>query len=279
MPLHLAGATRELFAFLLNAKSRQVRRDMLLDLFWEDADIATARGAFNTAIWRINKLLKSLSGLAIASTAETVLLEAEPDVLIDAMNLEAAVRHLPRLSPDDGANLREADRDKLVHAVDDYAGPFLDGCDSDWALVEREKFFNLYLRASGSDARRRPAPRLRGSARVRTAILAADPFREQVQCEVMWLYVLSGQRVRALNQYRGYEALLARQLKIMPMAETRALFDYIRADMGGNPIPSDGQHERRPNNAAASREPIGRVTTAIERSRRAGYQTVQPRSA
>jgi DNA-binding SARP family transcriptional activator len=59
-------------------------------------------------------------------------------------------------------------------------------------------------------------------------ILAADPFRERVQCEVMWLYVLNGQRPQALRQFEAFRRQIAREMNVAPMAETRALADYIR---------------------------------------------------
>ena len=86
-------------------------------------------------------------------------------------------------------------------------------------------------------------------------ILAADPFREQVQCEVMWLYVLNGQRPQALRQFETYRRQIAREMNVAPMAETRALADYVR---GGQEAAVDFAELRS----------FGDLRHATERSRR-----------
>ena len=223
----LSGSTGEVFAYLVTNSGRGVRRERLADLFWTESEPARARAALNTAVWRIKKALARLKGIELRSGGDQLLLETSPEIRVDARLLESAVRAAGGLG--EGAALEPAVRAALADAADDYRGPFLDGSASDWAIVERERLNALHLRGLGmlmqDAARRRDYEEALGYGR---RILAADPFRERVQCEVMWLYVLNGQRPQALRQFEAFRRQIAREMSVAPMAETRALADYIR---------------------------------------------------
>ena len=45
-------------------------RERLADLFWTESEPARARAALNTAVWRINKALAGLEGIALKSGGE-----------------------------------------------------------------------------------------------------------------------------------------------------------------------------------------------------------------
>jgi DNA-binding SARP family transcriptional activator len=273
LPLHLAGVTRELLAHLLAREGHELRRDALADLFWEDADPGRARAAHSTAIWRIRKLLHLLPGLSLAAGTETLRLFAANEVVIDTRLLAHAVQAAAGAERAERPRLAGDLRKDLATAVDLYAGPFLDGSGSDWVMVERERLFNLQMRGltllmQDSGQRADYAEALALGHR----ILAADPFREQVQCEVMWLHVLSGQRVQALRKYHDYEAVLARELGIKPMPETCALYQHIRFNLDGDSRPNAIGRER-----PAVAAPIDSALSAIERSRRSLYDTLHTR--
>ena len=272
--LPLSGVTLEIMAYLL-CQGREVRRETLAGQFWEDAEPARARAALNTALWRINKQACQPLGLELASTGETVELSLGGAAL-DVRELEASVRAAVREGEQAG-DLCPDLRARLAAVVDGYGGPFLGGAGGAWAVVQRERLFNLYLRAIGllmydCGRRRRYEDALDYGRR----LLAADPFHEQAQCQVMWLYVLSGQRVRALMQYRDYEALLRREMAIRPMPETCALFELIRADLpAAEGLPAIGLDEA----AAAGRRSgdlVGRLMSVIADSRAGFYQAHQP---
>ena len=223
----LSGSTGDVFAYLLTYAGKDVRRERLADLFWTESEPARARAALNTAVWRINKALAGCDGIALKSGGDHLMLETCPEARIDARLLEAAVRDASAQAVD--GVLDTLVRARLSAVVDDYNGPFLDGSASDWAIVERERLNALHLRGLGLLMRDCAARRDYEEALVYgRRILVADPFREQVQCEVMWLYVLNGQRPQALRQFETYHRQITREMSVAPMAETRALADYIR---------------------------------------------------
>jgi DNA-binding SARP family transcriptional activator len=58
-------------------------------------------------------------------------------------------------------------------------------------------------------------------------ILLDDPFHECAFQEVLCIHVLNGQRGKALQLFDEFSRSLQQELGILPMAETRALRDYV----------------------------------------------------
>jgi DNA-binding SARP family transcriptional activator len=261
----LSGSAGEVFAYLVTNSGRGVRRERLADLFWTEAEPARARAALNTAVWRINKALARLKGIELRSGGDQLMLETSPETRIDARLLESAVRAAS--GPERSEPLDPTVRAALAEAVDEHRGPFLDGSASDWAIVERERLNALHLRGLGilmqDAALRRDYEDALGYGR---RILAADPFRERVQCEVMWLYVLNGQRPQAMRQFEAFRRLILREMSVAPMAETRALAEYIRR---GSEVDLDFEILRE---LATETDPVRRLRDLAERSRLEAYR-------
>ena len=230
--LHLCGPTRRLLAFLLYQANLRFRRERLSDLLWPEKEAAKARSALNTAIWRIRKALceQHIGQMEIVSEAETVGIALCASVEIDAHALTKLVKthDVSGLS-----NPSCAVHTDLARILATSKGLFLDGDDANWVLVERERLINVYMRGQslllGAYARQGDYERALACGR---DILEIDPLHEGVQRQVMWLYMLNGQRARAIHQYRNCAALLKRELGIAPMPETSALYQHIVKDTG-----------------------------------------------
>lgn len=266
--LSLSGSTGDVFAYLITYAGRDIRRERLADLFWSESEPARGRAALNTAVWRINKILGGLVGIKLRSAGDLLMLETCDEAEVDTKQLEAAVR-----AAGCGASetpLDETVRATLARAADNSVGPFLDGSASDWAIVERERLNALHLRALTmllhDSARHRDYEDALDYGR---RILVLDPFREEVQCQVMWLYLLSGQRTHALRQFDTYRRQLSQEMGVPPMAETRALADYIRTDPDG-----DLAIAGRPNLSRGRRDSLSGLLSAAEESRRNAYQAL-----
>ena len=266
----LTGSARELLSYLCTHLGKELRRERIADLVWRDLDETRSRAALNTAVWRINKFVKTCRDLRLRSTSEYLCLEAADDVCVDATLLEGAVRRAIDVWNQD-LLLSEAIRQNLVAGVALYVAPFLEDCAAEWALVERERLFILHLRGLGllmQDCGMRRD--YQGALEYGNLILSADPFREQVQCEVMWLHVLSGQRAKALKQYSAYRALLAREMGLEPMAEMRALATHIENDPDAELRLVEG---RLGEAASSSRFAI--LMESLSRARHETYRTLQ----
>ena len=260
--LALAGATRSLLQYLCCFPARPVRRDVLVEQFWPSIRIDRRRAALNSAVWRIKKALAPLDGIEIETANDSVNLLIAANVEIDAVRLHYAVRQAPEA----------LDLDALGAALEACEGPFLDGVEDDWAMIERERLSVIQMRGltlmmRGLAERRHYEDALGFGRR----ILAIDPFRESTFREVMCLYVLNGQRARALTEFHDFSEALEDELGIAPMAETLALYDYLSKDNAPSPDRAgSGSHTF----IRSGRRGLSDQLTLIERSRRELFRSM-----
>jgi DNA-binding SARP family transcriptional activator len=231
--LHISGRTQEVFAFLVFNANRTIRRTTLSNLIWTDRDERRSRANLNTALWRINRALKTVGkdAIVLKVSGNELNLIVAPHVFIDVFALEAAVREAPSSCDGTGkARLPARVRMVLMDILSEDCGCLLEGLSSEWVLIERERLFNLQIRgltllmqdfAEGG--------RIEEALDHGRRILRMDPMRECVQRQVMWLHVLNGHQGNAIRQYLECAKILKTELGVSPMAETRALYDFIVA--------------------------------------------------
>ncbi len=219
---------RLLASYLFEFPDRVHRRERLIDLFWGELEPDKARSAFNTALWRIRKLLdrdRSVGGRRLVTIGSEIVLEHSGTFSVDTHALQAAARLISDIAGDELSLRQEA---QIAEVSERYGGPFLDGEEGDWILQERERLHCLFVRSTLVLMRRSAC---RGNyehaLEYGRRILAADPLREGVQRQVMLLLVLNGQRVEAIRIYRGLEVILMDDLGIRPMPETSQLAEEI----------------------------------------------------
>lgn len=275
-PYHLgiSGATEQLFQYLLVNLGRESRREYLADLFWRKSTAERQRSALNSAIWRIKRQLSAVEGVDLQCDGPAVFLQIEDSVEMDARALTDIVHSL---AP--GVEMDEHLAARLRRALDACAAPFMDGVTSDWVLTERERLFNLQIRGMTILMHWLGQQRnYEDALEIGRRLLAADPARESAQCEVMWLYMLNGQRAQAIRQYKWFRRWLREELDIEPMPETTALYDHIRqeleVDRPGSQDASTGSRQME-----SGRKSFNLLLGAIERSRRDLYEVLSSQSA
>ena len=214
-----------LLAYLVLQPQRAHRREVLAALLWGDRSDEQARNCLNTALWRLRAVLEpqgvQRGAYLLTSPAGDVSFNHHSDFWLDTALLERyATRALAR--PVAAWSAEEADQ--LCSALQLYHGDLLEGCYEDWALRERERLRDLFLRSLARllDYYTVHGDLERGVACARQ-ILYHDPLREEVHRELIALYLHGGQRALALRQYEECRDLLARELGVPPMEETQQL--------------------------------------------------------
>lgn len=270
LELGLKGTTLELLWNLASSAGQAQRRECIAERFWQNSTGDRKRSALNSAVWRIGKRLPRHPGLRFVTTDKTLCVSIDETIPVDTRDLRSALR--------DAGGAQGLTRDvaaRLETAIAASASPFMDGFDADWILAERERLSTLRIRAMiilmhwhGGNRRYEDA------LDIGRQLLAEDPFREAVQIDVMWLYVLNGQRVKALKQYMAFAAMLRAELSIDPMRETRALYEHIRNELTG------GADMLRVETSAApaadnTHNTLALGLSAAEQSRRDFYQTLR----
>jgi DNA-binding SARP family transcriptional activator len=227
----LRGCTREMLAYLLLHPDRDIRREKLTDLFWPDRCEASAQNLLSTALWRIRKTLSTIQGIELKAGAGTVRTVFSSNVVSEAALLIEVVRNL------ESSPVNAIPYQHLFDAVGEEDAEFLDGFSSDWAQIERERFTSL--RVSGlvllmncvADAHH--YEQAIGFAK---RILTIDPFRENIQRQLMWLYVHVGRPAHALRQFEKFQQVLLAELNLKPAAETLALCSLIQNEGNIQPL-------------------------------------------
>jgi DNA-binding SARP family transcriptional activator len=226
-------AVQSLLAYLLVQRHRCHSRDVLAAQFWADQNEDSARGCLNTAVWRLRRVLEPDGiprGTYLIKTGDGELgFNSESNHWLDITVLETGIG---RLLSRPATAIEAADVEQVQSALQLYAGDFLEGNYHDWVLRERERLRALYLNALARIMRHHHG---RGAFEEGLVcgekILALDPLREEIHREMMRMYLKNGQRVHAARQYEICRDLLAAELNVEPMDETRAVYAQIA---GGN---------------------------------------------
>jgi DNA-binding SARP family transcriptional activator/tetratricopeptide (TPR) repeat protein len=220
---------RFLLAFLVTQAGRSFSRDPLAGTFWSDRPDLRARRALSQALWQIRRALGPAAADRLVAGREAVTFHLLPDDWLDVEEFQATVhkytgtqkaRTLP--IPLSTCLL------ELSEAVTLYRADFLQECYDDWALLERERLWELYLDALQTLI---AAHKRRGEYEEALAnaqkLVAADPLRESAHQELMRLYHLLGRDRAALEQYETLCQVLADEMGAEPMATTVALAQEI----------------------------------------------------
>ncbi len=236
-----------LFCFLVLFRKTAHARSMLSGLFWGDSPEPRARHSFNTAVWRLRQWVGGFQGVStpiIVIDDDRIGLNPHALCWLDTGEFEEHIslaQRLHRTAPEIATN-------SLHRAVELYQGQLMEGCYADWCLIERDRLHQLFMQALihlmvFHTTQREYLQAINCAQR----ILRDDPLREEVQRELIKLFILNQQPDDALSQYRRCETILEQELGIKPMRETSELFqkmirgtESIRMQLNHTPIP--GQH-------------------------------------
>jgi len=227
--IRLTRSTQYLLAYLLLNRDRNLTRDALADVFWNDFDAAKARNCLNTALWRLRTTLipvdRSSQSYIITNHLGEVCFNNESNYWLDVEKFEEQASELLQ-HPVEKFQLEAAAR--LEKCLELYKGELLEGCYQDWALMERERLRLLYLKCLGflMDFYQHAGAHEKAIA-CGQRILTLDPLREEIHRCIMRLYVLCGQRPQALQQYHVCCGILSDELDVLPMEETQLLYAQI----------------------------------------------------
>lgn len=214
-----------LLAYLLLHRHRSHSREVLASLLWGDHPQDRARGSMNTTLWRLRRIVEPgdtrRGTFLLAPVAGEITINPAGSFWLDVATFEGhsidGLRQpVERMQPADAA--------RLETAAQLYTGELLEGFYEDWALRERDRLHQLYLSALAHLMQYHAHHHAyKESLRWGQRLLDQDPLREDIQREMMRLYLADGQRARALQQYELCRRVLAAELGVAPLAETQAL--------------------------------------------------------
>lgn len=211
------GKPLALLSYLI-AQQKQLPREHLADLFWQDLPVD--RGRANLS-WMLHKLTSTLPVCLAANRHSVQFLRSERCWIdIDAFQ----------------DLIDQGDTVSLAKAAALYRGDFLEGLDLDgcadfelWLVAERERWRQREeLVLNSLIAHNAEKGTLEEALRYAQRLLDFAPWREETHCQVMRLLAEQGQRSAALAQFAACCRALDTELGVVPTADTVALYEQIR---------------------------------------------------
>ena len=219
---------KSIFKYLLAHRDSPIPKDILMDLFWPDAQPEAARRNLHQAIYSLRRTLRRASAdvTHIHFEKDCYLLNPGLSIWVDSVEFEGHVQA--------GKRLEAADR--ITEAIAQYGiaeslyqGDYLEeDLYEDWPAVEREHLRRMYC-----DLADRLSEHYYDRGEYNAAIalghktLARDNCHEPAHRRLMRCYLAQGQRHLAVRQYQTCIELLKEELELGPSEETEILYQRI----------------------------------------------------
>jgi DNA-binding SARP family transcriptional activator len=219
---------RDIFCYIATSKHRRVGKDILIDAFWEDGDIAAIEKNFHPTISHIRKALNSRQAFKqnfLIFRDGAYQLNPELSFRIDSEEFEHFIAEAEIAK-------REKDpkrlRSNLEVAYALYRGEFMSGVFDAWAEERRNYYKEQFSRVLGALARQSFSEKSWFKAlKFANEILHEDPYREDMHRLMMKVYAAQSKPAYVKEQFDTLQKLLKSDLAVEPAVETRRLFQEL----------------------------------------------------
>jgi DNA-binding SARP family transcriptional activator len=228
-PMRFTGKAQQrpldVLKFVVASGGNDIDMDSLTAALWPDADGAAAKSSFDSALFRLRKLVDVDNALVLAAGKLSL---DRALVWTDVRAFEAALQSVEHAGDGDAA---DASPDRAARRLlDAYPGPLLGAEESPWIAKPRDA-----LRARFVRTLLRLGERLERKGDWVTTIdlyrrgLEADNLAEALYRGLMRALAATGDHAEALSAFRRCRELLSIVLGIKPSAETERLHREIAA--------------------------------------------------
>jgi DNA-binding SARP family transcriptional activator len=219
---------RSIFKYLVVHRNTAVLKDILMDLFWPDADPQAARRNLHQAVYSLRRTLRQGQPASghIRFEHDCYSLDPALDLWVDWEEFESRVRAGHKLET--GGQIEEAMRQYGI-AESLYQGDFLEeDVYEDWTSGMCERLRRTYCDiAQRLSEYHLQKTEYHAAIALCQKILARDNCCEQAHRCLMRCYLAQGQRHLAVRQYQACAAVLQEDLDLVPSGETVALYQRI----------------------------------------------------
>lgn len=238
----LAASAAPIIGYLIVNRDRPVPRGELAGALWPERSDARARRCLSTALWRLNTHGPT-HGLIDTSHHELLRVNWQAARWVDTVMFERRVGAMLRVPAE---ALSDVQYRRLRSAVSLYRNDLMRSSELEWAMIERQRLRHLHLDALFHLTRAAEARTdMQGAIAFGRQLTALEPLREDAHRLLMRVYVASGNRAKAIEQFRICQGELSTELNVDPTAETQALFASIVGD--AQPIVASAEDRRAAN--------------------------------
>jgi DNA-binding SARP family transcriptional activator len=223
---------KAIFKYLVTHRTRPVPKEVLMDIFWRDADPEAARNNLNVAIYSLRQALRSTkpSYSHILFQDDSYLFNPELHIWLDieAFSKSLLNAHACQQRGDLSMALREYCAAEAL-----YQGEFLEEDRyEDWLISQRQALHADYLcllewlSLYYLEQKETTACQI-----ICRKMLAVDPCCEEAHRRLMHCYHRQGQPYLALRQYHICVEVLKSELDAPPSQKTSELYRQIQTGM------------------------------------------------
>ncbi|MGH9835709.1 MAG: AfsR/SARP family transcriptional regulator [Blastocatellia bacterium] len=219
---------RSIFKYLVLRRHTPVSKEVLMDVFWPDADAENARRNLHQAIYSLRQALRQLQ-----PDFQVILFESDHYQINPGLNLwldfEEFERHVKAGRRLESAGKTADAMAEYIRAEELYRGDFLEeDLYEDWAVLQRERIRAEYLDlADRLSAHYAQQGDYAAAISLCRKILEKDKCHEKAHRRLMHCYQAMGQTSMAVRQYQLCVKTLETELDVPPSAETQMLFKNI----------------------------------------------------
>jgi DNA-binding SARP family transcriptional activator len=227
-----------IFKYLVANIGKPVAKDILMEVFWPDADPEASRRNLHQAIYCLRESFRRPSPEIQYIHYKNDCYSISPDVVtwIDADEFEKHVRLGRRLETT--GNIREAMEEYAI-AEELFQGDFMEEeLYADWPVTRRNHLRDLYLKIAdllaGFHIREE---NYLSAISICRKLLTHDPCSEEAHLRLMQSYLAQGQAQLAIRQFHTCVQALKKELDVPPSPEIRNMYDRIISARRKQPPP------------------------------------------
>jgi DNA-binding SARP family transcriptional activator len=202
-----------------------------MDKFWPSSSPDSARNCLNVALYGLRQLFHKIDLIHdyIVFKDECYFINPEVEIWLDVEEFLKYWRMARSIEREKGI---EASIGEYEFAASLYKGDFMEeDLYESWPSLERENLKEIYLVVLDRLSRHYSL-----DGKTETAIdlceltLGKDNCREDVHRRLMECYYRTGQRDKALKQFRKCAEILREELEVEPTRKTRELYEQMKQD-------------------------------------------------
>lgn len=219
---------REILCYLASRYPHRVSKEMIIDVFWPDADPEAIARNFNPTMSHIRRGLNSNQLLKVNFLIYRegyYLLDPSFSYSIDTDDFEKLVAEA-----DLARRSKQLERQISVceAAVSLYRGEFMQGCYEDWPTDQRAYYREKYLQMLETlVVETQKSHDWSRSLQLAHQMLREEPFREDIHCLVMRAHAARGNKPAVKDQFEALRSMLRKEIDVEPAAETEQLYRQL----------------------------------------------------
>lgn len=222
-----ASRSASLLKYLILHHNQYTPREVLMDVFWPDAEPEMARNNLNVAIHHLRRSLRKVTDVPVIVFEDSAYgFPPQLNLWLDVEEFEKCIKAGQRLG---ARNQLTAAVQEYEAAISLYQGDFLEQNPyEEWTVLDRERLRIAYLDTLDRLSQIYFDQECYAQCiAVCQFILARDRCREDAYCLLMRCYSRQGQPHLALRQYQVCAEALQAELQVEPAAETTRLYNRL----------------------------------------------------